>query len=144
MPRRAGPTPSLIIGACEWVALPELSIRALRARVDTGARTSALHALNQSLFERDGCPWIAFEVHGQPCQCPVHGQRTVRVSSGQTETRWTIETQLVIGHARWLVEISLTNRQQMRYPMLLGRSAMKDHAVVYPAQAFLQGRPQST
>lgn len=140
MPR--GPTPSLIIGACEWVALPDLGIKPLRARVDTGARTSALHAMDQQCFERDGQAWITFEAHGQRCQAPIHGQRSVRSSSGQSELRWTILTTLVIGRARWPVEITLTNRHKMRYPMLLGRSAMKDHAVVYPAQAFLQGRPQ--
>jgi hypothetical protein len=139
---RRSPSPSLIIGACEWVALPDLGLNPLRARVDTGARTSALHALNQQLFEHQDEPWIAFEVHGQRCQAPIKGQRMVRSSSGQTELRWTIVTAMVVGRARWMVEITLTNRQKMRYPMLLGRSAMKDHAVVYPAQAFLQGRPQ--
>ncbi|MEN1728039.1 MAG: RimK/LysX family protein [Pseudomonadota bacterium] len=141
--------PNMIIGACEWIALPQLGISRLRARVDTGARTCALHASDIETFQRDGVDFVRFRVHlGHPepvrdqiCECELLGSRTVRSSSGEAERRLTIRTDLVIGHNRWPVDITLTNRERMRYRMLLGRVAMKDHCLVYPARTFLQGRP---
>jgi hypothetical protein len=140
----------MIIGACEWVALPELGVDRLRARVDTGAKSCALHASDIRPFERDGEQWVAFRLHlGHPrpkydrdCECRLKGQRTVRSTSGRSEQRFTIRTPIVIGHSRWAVDITLTNRAKMRYRMLLGRTAMEDHALVYPARTFLQGNPR--
>ena len=142
--------PNMIIGACEWVALPELGIDRLRARVDTGAKSCALHASAIEPFERDGLDWVSFRVHlGHPtpqddrlCQCRLKGVRTVRSTSGKAEQRFTIRTPIIIGHSRWLVDITLSNRAKMRYRMLLGRTAMENHALVYPARTFLQGKPR--
>ncbi len=142
--------PNMIIGACEWVALPELGIRRLRARVDTGAKSCALHASDIQPIEIDGRRRVVFHVHmGHPepnrwqrCEADLLLHRRVRNTSGEFEERCTIRTPLVIGHSRWEVDITLTNREKMRYRMLLGRRAMENHALVYPARTFLQGKPR--
>ncbi len=144
--------PNMIIGACEWVGLPELGIDRLRARVDTGAKSCALHASAIRAFQRDGLDLLAFRVHLDhiaeiadiDCECRLKGTRTVRSSSGDAEQRYTIRTPIVIGHSRWQVDITLSDRQKMRYRMLLGRTAMENHALVYPARTFLQGKPRLT
>jgi hypothetical protein len=140
----------MIIGACEWVALPELGIQKLRARTDTGAKSCALHASQIERFVEDGRDRVRFRLHSghtrldqwQMCESELRGVRVVRSSSGQPQERFTIRTDIIIGHNRWSVDITLTNRAKMRYRMLLGRSAMKDHALVYPARTFLQGKPR--
>lgn len=145
----ASDLPPLVIGACEWVALPDLGIKAVRARVDTGARSCALHASDQQLFRRSGKDWVSFQVHvgfeaqhrAMPCEAQLLDLRQVKNTSGEIEERFTIHTPIVIGSHRWSVEITLTNRERMRYRMLLGRAAMKNHAIVYPARTFLQGKP---
>ncbi len=142
--------PSMIIGACEWIALPELGIDRLRARVDTGAKSCALHASDIAPFDRDGTDWVRFRVHlGHPrprddrlCESRLKAVRRVRPTSGEFETRYTIQTPIIIGHSRWMVDITLTDRGRMRYRMLLGRKAMENHALVYPARIFLQGKPR--
>ena len=142
--------PSMIIGACEWVALPELGINRLRARVDTGAKSCALHASAIEAFTRDEIDWVRFRIHlGHPrphddrlCECRLKAVRRVRPTSGHAEPRYTIQTPIIIGHSRWMVDITLTDRGRMRYRMLLGRKAMENHALVYPARTFLQGKPR--
>lgn len=142
--------PNMIIGACEWVALPELGIRQLRARVDTGAKSCALHASDIEPIEVDGQKRVLFKVpignprpkHWLHCDVPLLAQRRVRNTSGEFERRYTIRTSLIIGHSRWDVDITLTNRERMKYRMLLGRTAMENHALVYPARTFLQGKPR--
>lgn len=145
----AGDIPPLVIGACEWVAMPALGIAAVRARVDTGARSCALHASDQTMFKRAGKDWVSFQVHmgferaqrSISCEALLLDMRQVKNTSGEIEERFTIHTPIVIGSHRWNVDITLTNRERMRYRMLLGRAAMKDHAIVYPARTFLQGKP---
>lgn len=142
--------PNMIIGACEWVALPELGIERLRARTDTGAKSCALHATKIERFVDNGVDRVRFRVHvlhGQPdrwklCEADLAGVRVVRSSSGHHQERYTIRTDLIIGHNRWSVDITLADRAKMRYRMLLGRAAMKNHALVYPARTFLQGKPR--
>lgn len=142
--------PNMIIGACEWVALPDLGIDRLRARTDTGAKSCALHATSIERFEENGVARVRFRVHtrhgdpdsGRIRTADLKGVRLVRSSSGHHQERYTIRTDVIIGHNRWSVDITLTNRARMRYRMLLGRTAMKDHALVYPARAFLQGKPR--
>jgi len=145
----SGDLPPLVIGACEWVALPELGIKALRARVDTGAKSCALHASQQQIFTKDSEDWIRFQIHVGfeknhklvECESRLVGIRRVKNTSGDIEERFTIHTPIIIGSHCWDVDITLTNREKMRYRMLLGRRAMKDHAIVYPAHTFLQGKP---
>jgi len=142
--------PNMIIGACEWIALPELGINQLRARVDTGAKSCALHALDIGQTERDGLAYATFRVpvgrhenmRWKRCEARIRRMRRVRNTSGEPEERITIRTPIVVGHSSWDVDITLTNREKMRYRMLLGRTAMENHALVYPARTFLQGKPR--
>ncbi len=142
--------PTMIIGACEWIALPDLGINRLRARVDTGAKSCALHASDIIAFEREGQEWVRFRVHlgyprprgDQDCEALLCSVRKVRPTSGKSEYRYTVRTPIIIGHSRWMVDVTLTDRHRMRYRMLLGRKAMENHALVYPARTFLQGKPR--
>lgn len=133
------------MGWREWIELPDFGVRVLKAKLDTGARTSSLHAFRPRRFRRDGADMVRFEVH--PVQrssaskvvveAEVKGERTVRTSGGQEETRLVIETTLGLGGARWPIELTLTRRDQMGFRMLLGRQALAGRVVVDPASSFL-------
>ena len=133
-------TNKLIVGSEEWCSLPGLGLPAIKARVDSGAATSSLHAFNIVPFQRDGELWISFEVH--PLQndrsvvvrheAPVLEQRSVRNTSGISENRCVIREELVLGEQRWPIELTLTNRDAMGYRMLLGREAMVGRVLVDP------------
>lgn len=137
----------IVIGACEWIALPDFDITHLRARTDTGAKTSSLHATDIQAIGNDQ---VSFNVHIgspkthhiQPCQAQMVGHRTVRNPGGRTEERPVISTLIEIGGRQWPIEISLTNRKDMRYRMLLGRSAMAKRCLVDPGHTYLQSRHQ--
>ena len=138
----------VVAGWREWVSLPGLDVRAIKVKLDTGARTSALHARRIMPFERDGKVWVKFEVNpvqrGQKiaiqCEAPVVSQRTVRSSSGQAETRYVIKTAVHLGDRHRMIEVTLTNRDEMGFRMLLGRSAMKRWLIVDSSKSFLQGK----
>ena len=122
----------LDVGWREWVALPELDLPAIKAKVDTGARTSALHAWRVQPYEHGGAPWITFDLHplqrnvslSRQCHAPVHDRRMVSDSGGHREKRFVIETPVLLGDERWPIEITLTDRDTMLFRMLLGRQAM--------------------
>ena len=134
------------VGWREWAALPELDIPAIKVKVDTGARTSALHAFEVNTFERDGGEWVRFRLHPLQdntehecvCECPVIDRRVVSDSGGHREERVVISTQIEFGGRRWPIEMTLTDRDSMRFRMLLGRTAM-DGLVVDPSSSFLLG-----
>lgn len=138
----------LVIGAVEHVALPDLGINRLKARVDTGAKTSSLHASSITEFERDGAPWIRFNLHigdtdksrTVDCEAPLVAKRMVRSSNGEREMRHVIKTRLALGGRSWETEITLTCRKKMKFRMLLGRKAMMDRVLVDPAHAYLTDR----
>ena len=129
----------------EWASLPGLGIPFMKVKLDTGARTSALHAWNIQPFERDGNGWVRFDLHPVQrnnavrvaCEAPVVGRRTVGSTSGKTETRYVIHTTIVLGGQERNIEVTLTNRDQMGFRMLLGRTAMRRWIVVDPARSFL-------
>jgi len=133
-------TSKLIVGSEEWCSLPGIGLPAIKARVDSGAATSSLHAFNIESFQREGEAWISFEVH--PIQndrsvlvrheAKVLDQRGVRSTSGITETRYVIREELVLGGQRWPIELTLTNRDAMGFRMLLGREAMVGRVLVDP------------
>ncbi len=137
------------VGWREWISLPEIGILAMQCKVDTGAKTSALHAFKVDSFERDGQLWVRFSVHFdetdlskiQVCEAKVIDQRSVTDSSGNVSERFFIETLLEIGEGHYRIQVSLTDRDTMKFNMLLGRSALrKGHFIVDPGKSYLQGR----
>ncbi len=136
------------IGWREWLALPDLGIQAIKAKIDTGARTSALHAFEIEPFEEDNISKIKFGIHPLQrrkdvevyCVADLLDRRRVTSSDGQSEMRYVIETSIELGEFRWPVELTLTNRRSMRFRMLLGRAAICRGIVVDPAKSYLTGR----
>jgi len=136
------------IGWREWVALPDLGLPAIKTKVDTGARTSALHAFLIEPYIEDGIEMLRFLIHPiqrnvdfeVECRCPVFDQREVTDSGGNTEMRYVIQSEMLFGNDRWPIELTLTNRDTMAFRMLLGRRAMEDRYVVDPAASYLRGK----
>jgi len=134
-----------VIGAVERGTLPELGISSLPMRVDTGAATSSLHVENLQEFKRGGRNWVSFDLHpdihnvnlGVRITTPVKGRKKVKSSTADTEHRIVIDTLLCLGGREWIIQLTLTNRAQMTYPMLLGRAAMAGHFLVDPAREHL-------
>lgn len=138
----------LTLGWREWVGLPELGLSRIKAKIDTGARTSALHAFEIDLFMKDDQEWARFRIHPKQrrtdieviCEALVKDRRTVRDSGGHEEQRTVIETPIEIGEHRWTIEVTLTSRDDMLFRMLLGRSAMRDRALVDPSRSYVASR----
>ncbi|MGS2763310.1 30S ribosomal protein S6--L-glutamate ligase [Sinomicrobium sp. M5D2P9] len=136
-----------IVGSEEWVALPQLQIPAIKVRVDSGAKTSALHAVNINPFLRNNETWITFDVfpiqnNGKKlihCEALVIDKRVVKSSTGTRENRYVIRTALHLNGSSWDIELTLTNRDSMGYRMLLGREAMMGRMLVDPESSFLLG-----
>lgn len=135
------------VGWREWVALPDLGIPFVKAKVDTGARSSALHAARAERFTERGAPWTELEV--RPYQrrsdaitvrVPVIDERTVKDSGGHSERRLVIETTLKLGDEAWPIEMTVTNRDTMLFKMLLGRTAMRGRLLVDPSGSYLLGK----
>jgi hypothetical protein len=136
-----------VIGWREWIALPELGVPALKVKVDTGARTSALHAVNVEEFFRRGARWVRFGIlpHQQDlrtvvsAEAPLVEHRQVRSSNGHRERRPVIATPIVLAGQQWLIELTLTNRAVMGFRMLLGREAIQRRFQIDPARSYLGG-----
>lgn len=138
------------IGWREWVSLPELGISAVKAKIDTGARTSSLHAFNVRTFERNGKAMVRFDVH--PLQRDSHtsirveaelvGTRIVRSSTGHVQRRYVIETIIEICGKPVRAEVTLTRRDVMGFRMLIGRKTLAGSFVVDPSRSYIGGRPE--
>jgi hypothetical protein len=139
------------IGWREWVDLPALSLIRIKAKVDTGARTSALHAFSLDPFFVDGKPKIRFAIHPKQhnteevitCTADIIDKRLVTDSGGHIEERYVIETPIVIAGETWSIEITLTERENMLFRMLIGRSAVKKRFMVNPARSFITTKKSS-
>lgn len=147
--QRARGKPHLIVGWREWLTLPELGIDSIKAKVDTGARTSTLHAFDIKIIRRGEQRWVKFKVHPwqRDTQREIEARallierRIVRSSSGQEEQRPVVRTMVeVMGHS-WPIELTLTRRDVMGFRMLLGREAVRGYALVDPGGSFLTGVP---
>jgi hypothetical protein len=138
----------LTIGWREWVELPSLGLPAIKAKVDTGARTSALHAFNLRPFIENDLQRIEFCTHPLQrntdavfnCKADVADKRIVTDSGGHKEERWVIKTPLSIGPYTWNIEVTLTVRDNMKFRMLLGRNALKNRAFVDSSTSYLVGK----
>ena len=121
---------------------------AIKAKLDTGAKTSALHAWDFKVRKEDGKQWVRFRVHPRQiekeksvvCEAPIRDRRWVTNSSGMRELRYIIDTHLQIGSSCWAIELSLTNRESMGYPMIIGREAMRNRLIVDPRASYRAGR----
>lgn len=142
----------LTLGWREWVSLPELGIPGIKAKVDTGARTSALHAFEVTPFTDHGVRRVSFKIHPLQgndervisCTADVIDERTVTDSGGHKEQRLVIESPLSIGPHRWPIEITLTARDNMLFRMLLGRTAFRGLAQVDPSRSYLVGKKRKS
>lgn len=138
----------LTFGWREWVSLPEFGIPGIKAKVDTGARTSALHAFEVKALVEKGVQRVQFKLHPLQknqekivvCTADVFDQRTVTDSGGHKEQRWVIKTPLSIGPHSWPIEITLTEREDMLFRMLLGRTAFRGRAQVDPGRSYIVGK----
>lgn len=141
----------IMFGWREWAQLPELGLRNIKIKVDTGARTSALHAFEVRPFEENGRRRVEFKIHPRQrdretvvvCVADVLDEREVRDSGGNTEKRLVIRTPVTIGERTWTIELTLTSRDDMMFRMLLGRTAMRGQATVDPSRSFLAGKRRS-
>lgn len=139
----------VIVGSEEWCSFPVLGIPAIKARVDSGAKTSALHAININPFIKDGDNWVKFDINPIQnntktiihCEAPLIDKRIVKSSSGYREKRYVIKASLQVSDTTWEVEVTLTNRDSMGFRMLLGREAMSGRLLVDPEQKYLLGQP---
>jgi hypothetical protein len=135
----------MIIGNLEVCDLPDIGITNLQIRVDTGAKTSSLHVDNLERFTKNSKPWVRFDIHPDVyniarvthCESALHDVRSVKSSNGISEERYVIKTLMRLGDQSWPIDITLTNRSNMNYLMLLGRQGMEERVLVDPSKTFL-------
>lgn len=136
------------LGWREWIGFPALNIPRIKAKIDTGARTSALHAFMVEPFTRDSQSWVRFAIHPVQgdsstvveCEAPIKDQRVVRDSGGHDELRYVIDTQISIGEDIIRSEVTLTDRDAMMFRVLLGRTALRGKYIIHPGKSYLQSK----
>lgn len=133
-----------IVGWREWVALPGLGVPAIKAKIDTGAKTSAIHAWDVHHFKKDGVEHVRFNLHPEQrndtdeiaCECPLLDTRVITSSNGMKQRRFVIAVDLEMGDMTYPIELTLTNRDTMGFRMLIGRQALNGRWLVDPALSF--------
>lgn len=142
--------PLWVIGWREWVGLPDLEISAIKAKMDTGARSSALHAFNVRSFRQDGKDLVQFEVHPHQrssrdavlAEAELMDERNIKSSNGHEELRPVIGLRVQILNRAWDIELTLTNRDEMGFRMLLGRQALRSRFLIDPGKSYQAGTNQ--
>jgi hypothetical protein len=140
--------PPTLIGWREWAAFPDFGVGRIKAKIDTGAKTSAVHAFGVRTMEREGVLWAEFRLHPEQkrrrpeirCAAPVVDRRRIRSSNGRVEERLVVRTVLALGGREWPIELSLANRDEMGFRLLLGRDAFRKDFVINPGKSFLLGK----
>ena len=140
------------IGWREWVQLPDLGVEEIKAKVDTGADNSSLHAFNIERFTRGDVPMVRFEVHPRQkrkrpsiqCEAEVVGEKKVKNPGGRREVRPIIKTTMVVAGKKIEAKVNLTTRDEMTFRMLLGRRTVRKNFLVDPGRSYLGGRPEKT
>jgi hypothetical protein len=143
-------TPLPLLGWREWAGLPELNIDRIKAKIDTGARSSALHAFAIDPYRKGGQRWVMFSIHPRQrhsdisieCHAPIKDRRLVSDSGGHKQRRYVIETRIILGPSIFTAEMTLTNRDSMLFRMLIGRTAMSNRFIVDPNASYVQGKPE--
>jgi hypothetical protein len=138
------PQSKTIIGWREYLALPQLGIKSIKAKVDTGARSSSIHAYDIACFERDGTEWVKFSICPKQrsiekvvvSEAPVLDIRQIRSSTGQLQQRFVILTNVELMGESWPIELTLASREEMGFRMLLGRQAIRGRMIVDPQRSF--------
>jgi hypothetical protein len=141
---------SIIAGWREWVALPDCGVPWVKAKLDTGARSSAIHAFDIAEFEKDGETWVRYSIHpwqgsgedATTVESKVHDRRVVRSSSGHSAERYVVQMDLSLVGRIVTAEMTLSSRDQMGFRMLVGREALRQGFVVDPSRSYLGGRPR--
>ena len=139
----------IVVGWQERVDLPLLGLTNLKAKIDTGARTSALHATDIVTFERHGVPWVRFhtrfddDAHDTDVECPIHDRRDIKNTSGIPEERIVIRTKFRIEKRLWKIDLSLTERTEMEFRMIVGRTALRRHPILVDPSKRNLTTPQS-
>jgi len=143
---------SQLVGWREWCALPALNLPAIKAKLDTGAKTSALHAYDIERYRKRNKELVKFCIHPIQgnrqivvcSQSEIIDQRTITSSNGHREHRYVILENVQLGHMTWPIELTLSNRDPLKFRMLLGRDALKHRVIINPARSFCQGRIDAT
>ncbi len=139
-----------LLGWREWAALPDLHIGQIKAKIDTGARSSALHAFSIEPYRKGGQRWVMFAVHPKQrnnsvmieCHAPIKDRRIVSDSGGHRQWRYVIETPLILGQTLINAEMTLTNRDSMLFRLLIGRTALNRRFLIDSNASYLQGKPK--
>jgi hypothetical protein len=142
------PHSNTLVGWREWVSLPEADIAWIKAKIDTGARTSSLHAFDVTEFERDGVSWVRFRIKpwqdsqedATTIERPIHDRRAIRSSSGHAQQRIVVILAIRLGGREVTAEVTLSNRDEMGFRMLIGRQALRQGFTIDPSRSFLGGR----
>ena len=148
----ASTTHPTIAGWREWVGLPGIEIEWIKAKLDTGARSSAIHAFDITAFERDDQPWVRFSVHpwqrsreeSVEVELPIHDRRGVRSSTGHVQERYVVLMDIALVDRTVTAEVTLTGRDQMGFRMLVGREALRQGYLVDSRRSYLGGRPKKS
>ncbi|MBT8446410.1 MAG: ATP-dependent zinc protease [Gammaproteobacteria bacterium] len=146
---RAARADMITVGWREWVALPDLAIPAIKAKIDTGARTSALHAFAVDRYTERGAPWVHLRIHPRQrnldavikTDVPIIDERVVSDSGGHREKRIVVASALLLGGRSWPIELTVTGRDRMLFRLLIGRTAMAGRMLVDPRRSYLTGKP---